>query len=204
MSPLKLAARDFYGNSWRLVPLNALLGAVLVSVAVLAISVHALLVLSVLAGPIVAALAHCAVTLVRDGNLRIADAVDGFRLHWRRGLQLGAAGTAFAVVVAVALNVYAGQWVLVFLALYLAVLLATYQAIVWTLAIAHPDRSLRTCARDAFAVVSRRPGATAALSVALLLVNAAGIAAAVMPFLTLTVAYSFVAVAHFTLEKESH
>jgi NAD(P)-dependent dehydrogenase (short-subunit alcohol dehydrogenase family) len=36
-----------------------------------------------------------------------------------------------------------------------------------------------------------------------ILVNAAGVAAGVMPFLTLTIAYSFVAVAHFTLPKES-
>ncbi len=203
MKPLRLALRDFYGNSWRLVPLNALLGIVLVGVAVLAISVHALLVLAVLAGPLAAALAHCAVTLVREGNLRMTDAVDGLRLHWRRGLQLGAAGTAFVLVAVVALHVYAGDWVLAFLALYLAVLLVTYQAILWTLAIAEPERPLRACARDAFAVATRRPGATAALSLALLLVNAAGIAAAVMPFLTLTVAYSFVAVAHFTLDKEN-
>ena len=38
---------------------------------------------------------------------------------------------------------------------------------------------------------------------ALLLVNLAGIAAAVMPFLTITVAYSFVAVAHFVLPPEA-
>lgn len=202
MNSLRLALRDVYDNSWRLVPLNALLGLVLVGVAVLAISVHALLVLAVLAGPVAAALIHCAVTLVREGNLRMSDARDGLRLHWQRGLQLGAVGTVFVVVVAVALHVYAGHWALAFLALYLAVLLATYQAIVWTLAIAEPRRSLRACAREAFSVAARRPGATAALSIALLLVNAAGLAAAVMPFLTLTVAYSFVAVAHFTLEKE--
>lgn len=34
-----------------------------------------------------------------------------------------------------------------------------------------------------------------------LLVNLAGVAAAVMPFLTLTVAYSFLAVAHFALPR---
>jgi hypothetical protein len=39
------------------------------------------------------------------------------------------------------------------------------------------------------------------LGFALLLVNAAGIAAAVMPFLTLTVAYTFLATAHFVLPR---
>ena len=42
-------------------------------------------------------------------------------------------------------------------------------------------------------------GATLVLGLALLLVNLAGIAAAIMPFLTLTVAYTFLADAHFVL-----
>ena len=121
---LGLACGDLYRNSWRLVPVNALLGAVLVFAAVAAVAVHALLVLAVLAGPLAAALAHSSVTLVRTGNLVLADAWEGLRLHWRRGL-------------------------------------------------------------------------------ALLLVNLAGIAAAVMPFLTITLAYSFVAVAHFVLPPEA-
>jgi hypothetical protein len=189
---LRLALRDFYANSWRLVPVNALLGVALVSIAVAAVAVHALLVLAVLAGPLAAALAHCAVTLVRTGNLALRDALDGLRLHWRRGLQLGAVGTAFAVLVAFAVNFYAGSpfvLPLMFVALYLAVLLAVYQVVVLILVVADPQRSLR------------------AVALALLVVNLAGIAAAVMPFLTLTVAYSFVAVAHFALphapEEES-
>jgi hypothetical protein len=48
-------------------------------------------------------------------------------------------------------------------------------------------------------LVARRPGAALGLGLGLLLVNAAGLAAAVMPFLTLTLAYSFVAAAHFAL-----
>ena len=89
---LGLALADLYRNSWRLVPVNAALGAVLVFSAVLAIAVHALLVLAVLAGPLAAALAHCSVTVVRTGNLVLADAWEGLCLHWRRGLALGAAG----------------------------------------------------------------------------------------------------------------
>ena len=56
---LRLAVRDVFHNSWRLVPVNAALGAVIVVVSVATIAVHAALVLAVLAGPLVVALAHC-------------------------------------------------------------------------------------------------------------------------------------------------
>jgi hypothetical protein len=45
----------------------------------------------------------------------------------------------------------------------------------------------------------RRPRAAFGLAFALTLVNLAGLAAALMPFLTLTIAYSFLAAAHFAL-----
>jgi hypothetical protein len=204
---LKLAAKDFYANSWRLVPLNALLGAVLVAAGVVAYAVHAGVVLFALAGPFVGALAHAAVTLVRTGNLTLADGLAGLRAHWRRGLVLGACGTGFALLGVVAIRFYAradsfATWPLAFTTLYLVVLLGVFQVLVWTLAVAEPERTLGGAARAAAELVARRPGATAALGVALLLVNLAGIAAAVMPFLTLTVAYSFVAVAHFALPRE--
>ena len=48
----------------------------------------------------------------------------------------------------------------------------------------------------------RRPGPSLLLGLALLVLNAAGIAAALMPFLTLTIAYSFLATAHFALAEE--
>jgi hypothetical protein len=47
--------------------------------------------------------------------------------------------------------------------------------------------------------VARRPGSAFRLGLALLFLNVVGVAAAVMPFLTLTIAYSFVAAAHFAL-----
>jgi hypothetical protein len=203
---LRFALRDFFHNSWRLVPVNAALGAMLVAVGIASYAVHAALVLAVLAGPVAAALIHCAVVLVRTENLAFADAREGLRLHWRRGLQLGAAGLALVVLGALAVRFYTRfgfGWPLVFLTLYLLLGLGTYLAMVATVAIADPQRPLRLAARDAATVGARRPGATLLLGLSLLLVNAAGVAAGVMPFLTLTVAYSFVAVAHFTLPKES-
>jgi len=208
MSPraaLGAAGRDVFQNSWRLVPVNAAFGLALVAVSVSTIAVHAALVLAVLAGPLAAALVHCSVTLVRTGNVMLADAREGLRLHWRRGLQFGAAGTALVVLAAVAVRFYTRTslgWPLAFLVVYLVVLLGIYAVVLATYAIAEPERRLRLAAREAAALGARRPGATLLLVLALLLVNLAGVAAGVMPFLTVTVAYSFVAVAHFALPKE--
>ncbi|HKU56161.1 MAG TPA: hypothetical protein VJP41_03990 [Gaiellaceae bacterium] len=202
---LGLAFGDLYRNSWRLVPVNAALGLVVAFSAFAAVAVHALLVLLVLAGPLVAALAHCSVTLVRTGNLRLADAWEGLRLYWRRGLALGAAGVALGVLAGIALHFYtrsSAGWPLAFLTLYLVVLLGTYAAVLMTVSVAYPELPLRPAARVAATVGAQRPGATLLLGLALLFVNLAGVAAAVMPFLTLTVAYSFVAVAHFVLPAE--
>jgi hypothetical protein len=203
---LGLACADLYRNSWRLVPVNAALGAVLVFSAVLAIAVHALLVLAVLAGPLAAALAHCSVTLVRTGNVVLTDAWEGLRLHWRRGLALGAAGVALGVLAALAVHFYTRSsvgWPFAFLTLYLVVLLGIYAAVLTTVAVADPGLPLPLAARSAATLAARRPGATLLLGLALLLVNLAGVAAAVMPFLTITVAYSFVAVAHFVVPAEA-
>jgi hypothetical protein len=203
---LGLAVADLYRNSWRLVPVNAAVGGVLVFAAVCALAVHALLVLVVLAGPLVAALAHSSVTLVRTGNLKLVDAWEGLRLHWRRGLALGAAGLALGVVAALAVHFYTRSsvgWPFAFLTLYLVVLLGVYAAVLTTVAVADPQLRWPAAARSAATLVAQRPGATLLLGLALLLVNLAGVAAAVMPFLTITVAYSFVAVAHFVLPAEA-
>jgi hypothetical protein len=199
---LRLAFRDLYENSWRFVPVNAALGTVLVAVGVATFAVRAALVLVVVAGPIAAALVHSAVTLVRTGDVELRDALAGLRLHWRRGLALGAGGSALLGLGVVAVRFYARTsygWPLVFATVYLLVLLGVFQLVLWTLAIAEPDRPLRLACRDAAALAARRPGAALVLGLALLLVNAAGVAVAVMPFLTLTVAYSFVAAARFAL-----
>jgi hypothetical protein len=203
---LGLAVADLYRNSWRLVPVNAAVGVVLVFAAVAAVAVHALLVLVVLAGPLIAALAHSSVTLVRTGNLKLADAWEGLRLHWRRGFALGAAGLALGVVAALAVHFYTRSsvgWPFAFLTLYLVVLLGIYAAVLTTVAVADPQLPWPVAARNAATLAARRPGATLLLGLALLLVNLAGVAAAVMPFLTLTLAYSFVAVAHFVLPAEA-
>ena len=199
-----LALRDFYENSWRLVVVNAALGAVLIVAVLATLAEPVALVLVVAIGPVVAALVHCAVTLVRTGDLTFADALDGLRLHWRRGLALAGAGAAVLGLGILALRFYSGAalWPLAFLTGYLLVLLAIFELVLWTVAIAAPHRPLAAVARESAALAAARPGQTFALGLALLLVNVAGIAAAVMPFLTLTVAYTFLVTARFLVTPE--
>jgi hypothetical protein len=91
---------------------------------------------------------------------------------------------------------------LAFVTLYLVVLLGIYAAVLTTVAVADPGLPIGLAAHNAAVLAARRPGATLLIGLALFLVNLAGIAAAVMPFLTITLAYSFVAVAHFVLPPE--
>jgi hypothetical protein len=199
---LRLAFRDLYLNSWRLVPVNAALGVVLVVAAFAALAVHAAVVLVVLAGPMAAALVHSSVVLVRSGDVALADALAGLRLHWRRGLGLGAAGAALLLAGIVAVRFYGGTalgWPFAFLTIYVLVLLGIYQLVLWTLAIADPDRPLEAAARGAACLCVERLWATLVLGLALTLVNVVGVAAALMPFLTVTLAYSFLATAHYAL-----
>ena len=204
MSPkeaLGRAVRDFYENSWRLVLVNAALGLVVVSGVLAAFAMPLAAVLVLAAGPLLAALVHCTVTLARTRTLVIADAWKGLLLHWRRGLWLGTLGAALLTVGVLAVRFYGSSsiWPLAFLTLYVLVLLVIYELVLWTLAIAEPERSLVAVGREAATFVGRRPGATLLLGLVLLVVNVAGIAAALMPFLTLTVAYTFLATAHFVL-----
>ena len=69
------------------------------------------------------------------------------------------------------------------------------------LAVFEDARPFRAVVRDAALVVGRRPWGFAGLGLALLLVNVIGVAAAILPFLTLTIAYSFLVSAHFALPK---
>jgi hypothetical protein len=206
---LKAAARDFYEQSWRLVLLNATLSAwVLALVAVLDAygwPPPALAVLA-LAGPPALALMHCAVTLARTEELRLADAARGLRLHWRRGLALAALLLAVSVLGGVALLFWASTggfgWVAAVVVLYILGMCALYQLPLWQLAAASPREPFGAVLRAAAVELFRRPVETMLLALALLLVNVAGAVAAVLPLLTLTVAYSFLAAAHFALPPD--
>jgi len=202
---LGVAASDLYHQAWRLLILNAALGAALFAVVVASIAMRGAFVLAILIGPLVAAVMHCAVTLAQTEDLRLGEALRGLRRYWRRGLALG-----LALAVAVGLGAFAvpfyaraGTWAWPFAAacVYLLLMFAVFQLALWPLAVFESDRPLRSVARDAAFSVARRPLGFVGLGVALLLVNVLGVAAAILPFLTLTIAYSFLVSAHFALPK---
>ena len=202
---LGVAAADLYHQAWRLVILNTLLGLGLVLVVLASVAVRGAFLLAILIGPAIAAVMHCAVTLAQTEDLRLADAIRGLRRHWRRGLALGLALAAAVGLCALAVPFYAraGTWAWPFAAVcvYLLLLFGVFQLALWPLAVFESGQPLRAVARDAAFVVARRPLGFVGLAAALLLVNVIGVAAAILPFLTLTIAYSFLVSAHFALPK---
>jgi hypothetical protein len=105
-----------------------------------------------------------------------------------------------ALVGLIAIRFYGSeQWLLTVLVGDVLVVFAAVQLLAWPRAIDQRDRSLRLVFTDALADFLSRPVSTLAFALALVFVNLLGIAAGVMPFLTLTIAYSFLAAAHFAL-----
>ena len=202
---LRVAVGDFYRQSWRLFLLNTALSAFVVALVLAGAYVPMALVLLVLAGPLAAALMHCAVTLAQTEDLRLAEAITGLRLHWRRGLLLGLLVLAVLAAGATALVAYgrAGGWAwpLALLTLYVLAAFALLQLALWPLAVFERERGLTAVIGDAARALVRRPAGFAALGLVLALVNLAGAAAAFAPLLTLTIAYSALAAAHYTLPR---
>ncbi len=202
---LGIAAGDLYHQAWRLIVLNTLLGATLVAVVFASLAARSAILLAILVGPMIAAVMHCTVTLAQTEDLRLGELIVGLRRHWRRGVALGVALTVAAAVGAVVVPFYARAgtwaWPLAAASLYLLLMFGVFQLALWPLAVLDGERSLRAVARDAALALARRPLGFVGLALALLLVNAVGVAAAILPFLTLTIAYSFLVSAHFALPK---
>jgi hypothetical protein len=200
---LRRAAVDFYHQSWRLAALNTVLSAVvLVIVYAMVWVLPALVLLLLLVGPLATALMHCAVKLAQEDELRFADGAVGLRLHWRRGLVLAAVNFAAAVMAVVALRFYGTeQWLLTIFVIDVLVVFVLVQLFLWPRVVHERNRPLGQLAGDALSDFLRRPVATIGFALALFVVNALGIAAGVLPFLTLTIAYSFLAAAHFALPR---
>ena len=200
---LRAALVDFYHQSWRLLLLNTMLSALTIAILYAASYTQPALLLLAFLGPLAAALMHCAVTLQQTEDLRLRDALTGLRLHWRRGLALGATtGVVIALgVFAIVFYARAGTvgLLLATLVFYLLLLFGVVQLALWPRAVAERDHGLLRVVRDAALDVLRRPRAWLGLAVAVLLINLVGVVAALMPFLTLTIAYSFLAAAHVAL-----
>jgi hypothetical protein len=198
---LRAAAADFYQQSWRLAIFNTVLSIVAGAILYLTLLVNALFgLLFILVGPLAAALMHCAVKLAREQDLLFRDSLVGLRSHWRRGVALITIVLVVAWAGLVAIRFYGSeQWLLTVLVGDVLAVFAAVQLLGWPRAIDQPDRPLRQVFTDALTDFLSRPVSTLAFAFALVVVNVLGIVAGVMPFLTLTVAYSFLAAAHFAL-----
>jgi hypothetical protein len=208
MSPglaLRAALGDMYQQSWRLFLLNTAFSAFVVAVAIAGLWVPLLWLLLVAAGPLAAALMHCAVLVTATEDLHLGDALDGLSRNWRRGVVLGVVFAAVTIggLKAVAFYADRGALVLAVAAAYLLFALTVFELVLLAVAVRDPTRSLRAVAVDAGRTVVARPVQAVLLGLALVLVNLAGIAAAFLPFLTLTIAYTFLAAAHFALPPTS-
>lgn len=200
---LRAAAADFYHQSWRLAAFNTVLSAALLAIVYAMVWVHpALVLLLVLVGPLVATFMHCAVRLAQDDELVFADAVVGLRLHWRRGLVLGTVNLVATVLAAVALRFYGTErWLFTVLVVDVLVVFMLIQLMLWPRVVHERNRPLGQLVVAALSDFLRRPLATIGFAAVLVVVNAVGIAAGILPFLMLTVGYSFVAAAHFALPR---
>jgi hypothetical protein len=200
---LRRAVRDFYEESWRLVVLNGALSSYVLLVLALAVYFPLLALLLLGAGPIAAGLVATAVRIVEQGSATFLETVEDVRRTWRRGFVLGAVAAAAVLATVAAAVFYGGAgklgWTLAVLVLYLGGIFALFQLLLWPLAIRDPSRPLRDVARDAGYLLLRRPAATTGLGVALLAINLVGLVAAVLPFLTMTIAYTALAAARFAL-----
>jgi hypothetical protein len=145
---------------------------------------------------------HCAVVLVQTRELSLREWFVGLRLHWLRGLILAAGLIVAAYLGYVSFVFYGGRgtlaWPIVVIAIYVLFLFGVWQLFVWPLAIAERTTSFTHVLRDAGVAFLRRPRAAIMLATALFVINAVG-AIGILPILTLTVAYSFLAAAHFVL-----
>lgn len=201
---LRAAVRHLYEHSWQLLVLNVMVAAVaaVAAIGIVTMPAPTTLLLLVFVGPFAAALMHCAVTLQQTDRLRLGDGVVGLRLHWQRGLALGALGTAAAILVVTAVSFWSERGALALplavLAIYVACMFAVLQIHLWPLAVALHRTSLGDVLREAGLGLARRPFGSCALASALLLVNAVG-AIGILPVLTITLAYSALAAAHFAL-----
>jgi hypothetical protein len=202
---LGAAFADLYHQSWRLFVLNACLSAFVLPIVVAGLWVPPVWILLVAAGPPAAALMHCAVVVTITDELRLHDALTGLRLHWRRGLVLGAFLAAGAVAGVYAISFYAarGALVLAVLGVYLLLVFGLFQLVLWPLAVFERGFSIRHVVAEAGRTLLERPVQSIVFGLALIVVNVAGLAAAVMPFLTVTIAYSCLAAARFALPPSS-
>ena len=200
---LGAAGRDLYQFSWRLLVVNTMVTGVMCAV-ILIVSAFPLVlfVAPLVAGPLVAALVYCVILLIREESFVLADAMVGLRRHWRTGFALGGLFGMALLLGALAVIFYTSEEhrtiPLAALSLYVVAIVGLLLLVAWPFAIAAPEAGLRGALRQAWLLALHAPLRLLALGLVLLVVNVAG-AITVLPLLTLTIAYSFLATAHLVL-----
>lgn len=202
---LRAALGDTYRFSLRLLVVNTALSAA-IAIVVLVVSYFPLVLLlaPLLAAPVAGALVHCTLLLVGGEDFRLADAVDGARRHWRRSFALGGMFGAALLLGATGITFYTSSahrvLPLAILCAYVVALFCLLVLVAWPLALAHPEAPLVAGLRTAWSLFLHSPLRLLGLGFALLVVNALG-ALTVLPLLTLTIAYSFLAAARVVLPR---
>jgi uncharacterized membrane protein YesL len=173
------AATDFYYNSWRLVPANAVWGALFVAISVAtAIYLPAVVLVPLLAVP-VAGIHRMAALLHRGEPASFWDFVGGIRRYAGAALIVGAGAVLLAVVFT--FNVFFGLdaggvvgWTISALALYGDIGLAMFLVAVWPIVVdpVRADESLRSRLRLAALVNLARPGRMFALTASIVAILA--------------------------------
>ena len=190
---LRGAVRDFYEESWRFVALNSVISAYVLGVlAVAAVFGRAR------AASGRGAASRCARLRGRHrGRDRFAHVHRDDRgspplLRARARARSDARIGILATVVAFRFYGDAGvlAWPLAVLVVYLIAVFVVYQIHLWPLAVREPERPLGEVVPEAGIALARRPWTTLGLGLALLAVNLIGLVLAVLPFLTMTIAYS--------------
>jgi hypothetical protein len=204
---LRSALVDTYHFSWRLLIVNTALSAAVAAVVIFVSAFPLVLLIAPLAaGPIVAGLVYGVVRLVREEDFQVADAVEGLRRFWKRGFVLGGISGGVLLLGVLTASFYASEkhrvLPLSVLCAYLAALALLVVLVAWPLAIADPEDGVGGALRRAATLALRAPVRLLLLGAALLVVNLLG-AVTVIPLLTLTIAYSFLATARFVLPPES-
>jgi hypothetical protein len=115
---------------------------------------------------------------------------------------LAATNLVAAVLAVTAIRFYGTEhWLFTILVVDVLVVFVLVQLALWPRVVHERERPLRQLAGDALSDFLRRPLGTIGFALALLVVNVLSVAAGVLPFLTLTIAYSFLATAHFALPR---
>jgi hypothetical protein len=205
-SALRAALVDTYQFSWRLFVLNTTLSAGIVLIVVLVSAFPLVLfVAPLVTGPLAAGLVHSVITLIREQELHLSDAVAGARRFWRRGLVLGGISGFVLLLGVLAVTFYGSERHRVLpvavLAVYVVAIAFLVLLVAWLFAIADPEDSVADALRQASSLMLRSPTRMLVFGAALFLVNLAG-AVTVVPILTLTIAYSFLATARLVLPPE--